>query len=744
MKPYISIDFETRSTVDLRKTGVYPYAAHHSTDILCMAYSLRGSDKVHSWEPGQEVPEVLNRLVASGIDLRAWNAGFEYIIWRDVLAPRYGFAQPRMEQWWDTAAEAAAMALPRSLGGAASACGLPIEKDEEGHKLMMKMCKPRSIGAWGLYLPEKGVPSLRLPSSYATKAEATAAARLAAPGVYIVKDDHTIIWWDDPAMRARLLEYCKTDVVVEKQMAEILRPLPETERAVYLMNQRMNDIGVPVDRDLVEAAKEVVMEATDEANATIKKLTRGQATKVTSVAALRDWVNEQGVTTDNLRKDTVRDFLAGDNLPPLVREVLQIRQDAGRTSVAKLDAFLRCVGEDGRIRGMLLYHGASTGRWAGRLVQPQNFPRPMFKRGEDIEALVDMVKHRDYAALEACGYPIPVLISYLLRSMFRAEEGETFMCADYSQVEARVLAWLAGQDDLTELFRSGGKVYETMASYIFDMPVEEIGKDSFERQIGKNSELGFGFQMGEDRFAEQVRQQTGIILDRDRRWYCEGCDTLHEWHVDDEERQCPKRHCGKMMTLIQGPNDLALRAKTTYRTRRDKIVEFWKDINECAIRATRVPGKPFRCGAEGRIVFMMAGSFLYCRLPSGRMLCYAAPELREKALPEPYEHVVKESLFYLGVHSETNQWRRLHTYGGHLTENVVQAVARDLIAEGMLRLKSIGFQPILTVHDEVLVEVFEGEGANYDLFLHTVNTLPPWAEGLPLTGEGWQGLRYRK
>ena len=737
MKGFISVDFETRSMIDLRKTGVYPYAEHHSTDVLCMAYSLEGSGKVLSWMPGQPVPQALNNLVTAGMPLRAWNAGFEYRIWQDILSPRYGFAMPKMEQWIDTAAEAAAMALPRALGAAADVCGVAAQKDVEGHKLMLKMCKPRSIGAHWLQGPEWAT------GPFATKTEADAHRRSKGwkpRECTFTEDSNTVVWWDSPEMRARLLTYCEQDVRTEMEMVKILRPLMPAERGVYLMTQRMNDRGIAVDQELVEAARELVSAATDDANVEIKRLTGGAVQKVTSVAALREWANAQGCDTDNLRKDTVRDLLAQEDLQPDVRTALQLRQDVGRTSVAKLDAFLRCMGADGRIRGMLMYHGASTGRWSGRLVQPHNFPRPMFKKTDDIEHMVQIVKNRDYAAIRKTGYPIPVLVSYLLRSMLLAEDGKDFMCADYSQIEARVLAWIAGADSLTELFRSGGKVYETMGAYIFNVPLESVAKDSFERQIGKNSVLGAGFQMGADRFAEQVHQQTGIVLDRDRTWHCDPCAVKVDWVAEDDAPACGA--CGVAMVLVQGPTDVAKQAINGYRELYPEIPAFWAEINQCAIDATRQPGVAYTCGG-GRISFVVSGSFLFCRLPSGRLLCYAAPEIREKPLPAPYEHIVKESLFYLGVHAETNQWRRLSTYGGHLTENVVQAMARDVMAGGMLRLASAGFSPILTVHDEVLVEV-DKDAANYELFLHTVNTLPRWAEGLPLTGDGWQGLRYRK
>lgn len=703
---FVSVDFETRSTVDLRKTGVYPYAADPSTDIWCMSYAWDEEEGVRTWLPGDAIDPALESWVQAGGELRAWNSGFEVQIWNRIMVPRYGWPTTSIEQWIDTAAEAAAMALPRALGRAAKALGMPEEKDDGGYRLMLSMAKPRCVGAWWM----RGSAGETFgPFATSNDAHEYRKRELKRPpkAFNFWKDEDTVVWWSSPERLKKLIEYCEQDVRAEKALAHRLLDLRASEREVFLMTQRMNDRGVPVDVDLVHAAKDMLDFALENANERMRDLTDGFVQSVTKVSRLLEWVSANGVTTDNIRKDTVRDLLETE-LPENVREVLQIRQDAGKTSTAKLDAFLRCTGDDGRARGLLLYHGASTGRWAGRLIQPQNFPRPEI---ENVEQYIGMVRDRDYEALLDTEIPVPVLIASMLRSMFCATSGAAFMCADYSQVEARVLAWIAGQEDLVELFRSGGKVYETMASFIFDIPAQHIAKDSFERQIGKNSVLGAGFQMGPDRFAEQVQQQTGIVLDR-----------------GDEK---------------VGRPDLAAQAITKYRGLYHKIPQFWREIERAAILAVRTPGSEFTAGIDGKIKFKFHGKFLWCFLPSGRKLAYAKPEVRDRALPKPHEHVEKPTLSYLGVNSMTNQWQRMYSYGGHLTENVVQAMARDLIAGGMLRLELAGYNPILTVHDEVLIETAEGVG-DFEQFMELVTTLPAWAGGLPLAGEGWIGQRYRK
>ena len=697
----INIDFETRSVIDLRKTGVYPYAEHPTTDVWCMAYAIDGGD-VQVWSPhlSEYAAAPGLREALPGAELRAWNSGFEHIIWREIMVKRYGFPEVQMEQWHDTAAEAAAMALPRALGRAASVMGLDVEKDKEGTKLMMKMARPRTVGAWWARtrILKTGVNTdytseYEEHGPFATKA---GAKRAVAQGD-LFQDAHTVIWWDDEYMLRRLIDYCVQDVIVEREIAGRVRPLNAAERAVFLLNQRMNDRGIQVDTDLVVGAQEIMDQVLTDANAELVTLTRGKVQKVSQVSNIRRWMKTQGMEVEDLRKDTVRDLLKGE-LPDAVRSVLQIRQDAGKTSTAKLASFERVVAEDGRAHGLFLYHGASTGRWAGKLIQPQNFPRPEL----NAEPLIPLIRERQYAQLQQHGAPA-VIIASALRSMLTAAPGHVLLAADYSQIEARVLAWLAGQEDLVQLFADGGKVYEEMAAVIYNMSVEDVAKDSFERQIGKNAILGSGFQMGWQRYQEQVWEQTGI-------------------RIEDK---------------------LAQDAIAGYRSKNDMIPKFWRDIERTAMKAARDPGKVYPVGVGAEIKFTYRGQFLWCQLPSKRFLAYALPEIQKRALPPPFENITKESLSYLGMDSLTNQWGRHYTYGGHLTENVVQAVARDLMAGAMLRVERAGYEPVLTAHDEVVVEAPQ-EAADLPTFITLMQTLPRWAQGLPVAAEGWQGERYRK
>jgi DNA polymerase len=739
---FLSVDFETRSMVDLKKAGVYRYAEHWSTDVLCMAYAVPGADpKV--WIPGMSVPPIFEVVRDRGIPYRAWNAGFEHVIWRDILAPRYKFPVLPMEIWVDTAAEAAALALPRGLGQAAAVLGIPMQKDGEGHKVMKKLSTPRCIGAYWVAVMKTVAGGMWESGPYATKKEAQDFCR--SSGIsqkHIRRDDHTVVWHTDPALLESLYSYCRQDVRTEMAIADLLRPLSPSERQVYLMTQRMNDRGVYVDMPLVDAAADLTQEAIEEANTSLAALTDGQVTKVTQTMELRDWLITRGVLLEDLRKDTVRDLLAGDTVTGDVRRVLEIRQEAGKTSTAKLAAFQRCVTEDNRAHGLLLYHAASTGRWGGRLIQPQNFPRP------EVNPLkfLDAVLKRDRATLGESEKSVPAIVASMLRSMMRASPGHELFAADFSQVEARVLAWIAGQQDLVDLFATGGKVYETMAAFIFNKPLLEIAKDSFERQIGKNSVLGAGFQMGADRFAEQVREQTGIVLDRGRemRAVCSSC-WKNKIVTIVGPKACPP--CGPSakheMREVQVREDMAKKAIVAYRTLYYMIPKFWAGINDAAVSAVRNKGAVYEVGVGATIQFTYRGQFLYCRLPSGRYLAYAKPQIKPKQLPEPYQDIVKDSLTYMGVDPETKQWHRQYSYGGHLTENVVQAMARDLLAGAKLRVERAGYPPVLSAHDEVVCEVPEGE-KDFDHFMSLVQTVPRWAAGMPLAADGWRGPRYRK
>ena len=653
----MNIDLETRSALDLRKTGVYPYAAHPTTDVWCASYALPG-EEVKTWLPGAPCPRDLADYVRSGGAIHAWNAQFERIIWRDILTPRYGWPLPELEQWHCTAAAAAAMALPRSLGDAAAALGMEEQKDDGGRALMLRMARPRK--------PRKG------------------------------EDPEALLWTDNPEKLRELIAYCEQDVRTERGIAEVVRELGPIEREIYLLDQRVNDRGVGIDLELVEAAERIVKTGTSRANREIAQITKGAATAVTKPADIQAWLEGEGVELDNLRKETVRDILAEGGLDEDTRAVLELRSETAKSSTAKLRSMQHASCDDGRARGLLLYHGASTGRWTGRLIQPQNFPRGDVKAPE---RFIEPVMAGDYDALAAVAPPLAI-VSALLRAMIKAAPGHVLMAADYAQIEARVLAWLAGAHDLVHLFASGGKVYEEMAAYIYGKPVDQIGKDSHERQIGKNTVLGAGYGMGAKTFVDQVQAQTGVV-------------------IEQEEGQ---------------------RAIDGYRRKYPRIPALWAALNRAAIKAVEFPGTVATAGLGGCIRFTIRGRFLWCVLPSGRPLAYADPELRE--MPVPWGGT-RPTVTFMGVNSYSRKWERRKSYGGLWTENVVQAIARDLIAAAMYRLELGGYRPVLSVHDEVLCEPPQDHGSLEEMMSLMVKC-PTWAKGLPVAVDGWRAERFKK
>jgi DNA polymerase bacteriophage-type len=668
----LHIDFETRSQADLRRTGVYAYAEHPSTDLWCAAYAV-GDEEPQVWLPGDPVPSVILEN-ADELEVHAWNAQFERVIWWTILVPRYGWPRPSREQFYCTAADAAALALPRALDQAGQALGLETTKDLDGHRLMLQMAKPRK--------PRKG------------------------------EDPTGTYWWTEPQRLSRLVAYCRQDVVVEREISKRIRPLGEYERRVYLLDQAMNDRGVLIDAELVDAAQVIVDEGLRRANAELQDLTGGAVSAVSKVGELTRWFRSAGVEVANVRKDTIRDLLGDyDGLDETTRRVAELRNESAKSSTAKLASMRDARCSDNRARGLLLYHGASTGRWSGKLIQPQNLPRGDYWRGAEqtsvkaVDQYIPAVLAGDYDSVDA-DHPALVVVAAMLRSMIVAAPGHRLMAADYAQIEARVLAWIAGQDDLVGMFAQGGRIYEEMASVIYGIPVEDVTKDGVERQVGKNTVLGCGFQMGARRFQEQAKAQTGLDL----------------------------------------PEDLCERAVGSYRERFPEIPSFWKEIQAAAKEAIRSPGSVVGCGRGGAIRFTVRAQFLWCVLPSGRPLAYAKPRVDTQEWVNPRTGQVEGVQHYasfLGVNSYSRKWERTHAYGGLWTENVVQAMARDLIVAAMLRLEAHGYRPVLTVHDEVVSETPEGHGT-LEEYLKLMRVRPQWATGIPVSVEGWEGARYRK
>ncbi|MGN7613926.1 DNA polymerase [Magnetococcales bacterium HHB-1] len=646
----IHIDFETYSAIDLRKVGVHRYAEHPTTDIWCVAYAV-DSEPVQLWTPGDPCPEPIQQTVQQGVFV-AHNAHFEVTIWRDVLCSKHGWPEPKPEQWRCTMAMAMAMSFPASLEQAAMAAGLDVQKDMKGRALMLQMSKPRRV-----------------------------------------ENDGTITWWDDDVRKQRLFDYCKQDVEVERALEKRLMPLSAAEQQLWHLDQKINRRGVHIDVLAADAATNLVKISTKKLNNRMRDLTKGAVKSCNQSAALIQWLQSQNTKTSSVAKAEVTALLKDETLSPTVREALELRQEAAKSSTAKLKKMLEVSGEDSRARGLFQYHGASTGRWSGRLLQTQNFPRPSLKQSSIEDALKFIfLEHAD--AIEMIYGPVIDVVSSCLRAMITAAPGYEFIAADYSAIEARVVAWLAGEERVLEVFRGHGKIYEHAAAGIYDVNIDEVTKD--QRFIGKISVLALGYGGGVKAF-QSMAKAYGVDIDAKKA---------------DE-------------------------IKTAWRETNLRIVQFWSDLENAAVRAIRYPGQVFRAG---RIAFRVNGHYLWCRLPSGRLLCYPYPSIEKKETPWGK---LKSMVVFKGVNSISRKWGKQHTYGGKLAENVTQAVSRDLLAEALVRLETNGYPVVMHIHDEIVCEVPEGT-ADLKLFEALMAATPSWAEGLPVNAEGWVGKRFRK
>ena len=643
----LHLDVETRSSVELKFSGVYRYAQDESTDLWCVCFSTPDNPEPRLWIPTDEVPDEIIEVVEGGGTFHAWNANFERVIWKHILTPKYGWPEPDLTQWRCTMAEARAYGLPGKLKDAAIALKVEHQKDATGERLMHLISKPRS------------------------------------------RDGDKPVWWDDPEKLKRLHKYCAQDVRTELALSQCIPPLSELELKTYRLDQIVNDRGLNVDMELVEASQAMVAAADKRINAKLNDITGIAGT--TAIGEIRSWIESRGVQCDSLCKDSIASLLKQE-IPDDVRQVLELRKEGAKTSTAKLTAYEKAVCTDGKLRGMFLYHGAGTGRWSGRLVQLQNLPRGL--NGLSVEDAIKDVLDRDVGHVEKKHGPPKNVVSSLLRSMLVAPEGKQLVACDFASIEARVLAWLAGEKTLLQAFRQGQDAYKLMATSIFRCSVADVTRE--QRQLGKMAILGCGYSMGSKRFREQC-----------------------------------------LSFGIKISEALAEKVVGAYRFANTKIVSFWGVLEFAAKRTTF----DHSVNKAGLITCSMEGGVLRLKLPSGRHLSYQQPKLER--MPTWWGEV-RPQITYMTQDSVSHRWERTTTYGGKLTENVVQAVARDLLRDAMFRLERYSFRVCAHVHDEVIaVPTFQM--ANPVARMEEIMTkTPTWADGLPVDAEGWEGKRYRK
>ena len=654
---HLSIDIETKSSVDIGKAGLYKYAQSDDFEILLFAYQ-RDDEPVEIVDLacGEKVPDsIINALSDPDVIKHAYNAAFEW-----YCLNRAGYGTP-LEQWRCTMAHGLYCGYTAGLDATGKAIGLPQEKQKlsVGKALIRYFCVPCK--------PTKnnGNRTWNLPKHAPEK-------------------------WN------LFKEYCRQDVITEHEILRRLSqfPMPEEEVQQWQMDVRMNAFGVRADCDLISGALTVNGISEGKLFEEACQLTGLENPK--STQQLLAWLEGKGVALNNLQKETVSEALQSDELSSDVRRVLEIRQQLGKTSIKKYETMSYAMGSDGRIRGLTQYYGANrTGRWSGRLVQMQNLPRNYLKT---LDYARGLVKRQNYEGVKMLYGNVPDTLSQLIRTAFIPSEGNKLVVADFSAIEARVIAWLAGEQWVNEVFATHGKIYEATASQMFHVPVERIVKGNPEyslRQKGKVATLALGYQGGTNALIAMGAMNMGLTEE-------ELPDIVQRW---------------------RGANR--------------RICDLWYSVEQAALTVMQTAQPQAIHG----LIFSLEGDMIYgqcfltVRLPSGRKLFYPKPFLRENQFG-------KMAVHYYSVGQNTKKWEVTSTYGGKMTENIVQAIARDCLAETLKRIDAKGLQVVFHVHDEVIID------APMDTTVEEVCGLMaepiPWAPDLILKGAGFESSYYMK
>lgn len=728
MQPDIDLhfDFETRSATDLKKSGVYRYAEDPTTMAWGFAYWFTKDAKpvtpMRQWRPGYPDPQDVLAHVASGGRVIAHNAAFERTIWNWIMRRLYPhWPTMHIHQQNCTMARAASVALPQGLDKLGIAMRQNYQKDMKGSALMMKMAKPRRFNP-----------------------------------------DGSITWWDAPEDVDANMAYCEQDVRTETEADGNLPQLSVEWEQVWRFDQIINERGVTIDTYAVERSAQLVEYAKKQNDRVMREITGRAVSKCSKDKETIAWLNSRGVECTSLAKGEIDDvvFLASCRMDDKAQDAIKLRQAAWKTSTAKYRAMQQCVSFDDRIRGMLNFHGASTGRWAGRLVQPQNFPRvdPDDKELQvKIAFLHELLNNkaltpRDmYDMIEAVYGPLEPLnlLSKALRSMLKSAKGKKLVGGDFSNIEGRVNSWLAGESWKLQAFReydagTGPDLYKLAYARSFGVSVDSVGKGQ-KRQIGKVQELGLGYQggvgayisMGATYGVNPFNLSKPVYDATPSEQWDATAEQYHAWGVN--RYGLFEREWTALKVLVDN-----------WRRANSRVVQAWWDYQDAAIEAVAAPGNVVYV-ADGKVSYYSDGRCLWCVLPSGRMLCYHDPELVEEYVEYvdkktgERKHRLKRKVTFWGTDSKTKQWTKQSLYGGLQCENIVQATSCDLLVDAMFRVENAGYPVILTVHDEIVSEVDEDRSdLNEDDFAQLMSVLPQWADGLPVSVGAWEDTRYVK
>lgn len=656
----LSIDIETYSSVDLAKCGVYKYTEATDFDILLFGYSADGNPvQVVDLASGETIPpEVIAALTNDDVTKWAFNAQFERICLSRWLRDHGSFDNAYYSipedtvgnylnpaSWRCTLIWSAYMGLPLSLEGVGAVLGLGKQKLTEGKELIKYFCQPcaptKANGGRTRNLPENA-----------------------------------------PDKWAAFKRYNVRDVEVEMSIQEKLAkfPVPEAVWEQYHLDQEINDRGVALDMELVHQAIAMDTRSRAELTAAMKKLTA--LDNPNSVQQMKQWLSDNGLEVDSLGKKEVDEMLK--TAPAELQKVLLLRQQLAKSSVKKYQAMEKAVCADGRARGMFQFYGANrTGRWAGRIIQMQNLPQNHLP---DLAEARGLVRSGDFNGVELLYEDVPDTLSQLIRTAFVPKPGYKFIVSDFSAIEARVLAWFAGEIWRQEVFEKGGDIYCASASQMFKVPVEKHGVNGHLRQKGKIAELALGYGGSVGALKAMGALEMGLSED-------------------------------ELQPLV-----------TAWRNSNQNIVRFWWDIDRAAMNAVKYHMDGEVCG----IKFCYQSGMLFITLPSGRHLSYVKPKLGTNQFGS-------ECITYEGI-GGTKKWERLETYGPKLVENIVQATSRDILCYAMRTMSHCFIT--MHIHDELVIEA--RPGVDLKGLCEQMGRTPPWANGLKLRADGYETMFYKK
>lgn len=675
------LDIESFSEINLPKTGVHRYAEDKSTEILCISYAL--NDEVPNlWIPDEFLPEILKRHIRQWVtgqggrcfigwkiprqliyhaenngEFRAHNSQFERVMLNGNPGRKINFPKTKRTQWVCTAAKAAVLALPRDLGRLCMTTALdtPHKKDEDGKGDMMRITKPRK--------PSKNNSATR--------------------------------WTPDnaPEKFFNMWTYCFDDVLTERDCDHGMIELTDENRQIFLLDQMINDRGWLVDLDRVADVQFLIAQYKQRLQRKCREICGLNPTQTQKFA---EWVRDQGIEIDNLQAQTIIDTLKRDDLPQNVRWALRIRSLHEMKAPVKYVAMQRAVCTDGALRGMFLFSAASTGRWSSLIVQLHNLFRSVIT---DPNTAIEAFRERSIGWIKTLWDINPMKVfSSCVRGMLIARSGRDLLFADFSQIEARITAWMANQKGVLKIFETHGLIYEYTASKMFNYPTDLKALKIFKKKhpilrfLGKIAELALRYQGGGAAFVKMAKQY-GVKIGFEK---------------------------GEQI-------------KWDWRNANPKIVQMWEDIQTAARTAVEHPGNTFKSNKlMFRVVNLCGKPYLCMRLPSKRKLYYYKPFL------------YYDEIRFWAINTHTRQWCINSTYGGKLLQNAAEGIARDLMTTAMLKLRKKKIYPMLgTVHDEIITEPKEGVGSVEEV-VDIMCDKPEWAKGLPVHAVGFRGKRYKK